>query len=313
LWIDGWTETEADDRHAWFEFLRQYAHAAKQRELVQRSVICIAVSGAVALEPSTGEDVLLADHWWWSTTSRLDMAVLLESLDEEEGRGDEVVDAMLVRAAGFDPRLAAWLVTSGCADGLAIARALKAYSERFRLVLTAEDQVRAQSFAAISNPSAGRAMPTSLAVAWSRGLVNHLRKEGVHWHLAALAGAGEAEPLRREIWGAQASVVLPRIDRQRALICRYLDARYGNGWHTWHSGEDAPGDAEIVQIGHLKFLFDTDGRLRREPDELRRLIRWLHFARNELSHLRELSAHDLARGRSAVERAAAILGSALAG
>jgi hypothetical protein len=53
--------------------------------------------------------------------------------------------------------------------------------------------------------------------------------------------------------------------------------------------------------------------LRREPDELRRLIRWLHFARNELSHLRERSAHDLARGRSAVERAAAILGSALAG
>ncbi len=307
IWLDGWDEVEESHRHAWFNFLQQYACAAKQRELIQRSVICLAVSGKAALEPSSSGEVLLADHWWWSVASRLDMAVLIEELRRDSGYGDDLLDTMLARAAGYDPRLAAWLVSEGCADALALERKLNEYADCFKMALSTEEVAFANAFAAMAYPSIERTIPSALATLWARGQVNHLRRDGVHWHLAALAGAGVVEGIARELWSAQAGVVLPRIDQQRALICRYLEARHGNGWRRCHAGDAAPAEGEIIQIGQLKFLFDTDVKLRREPDELRGLVRWLHYARNELSHLRALSTQDLERGKIAVGRAALIL------
>ena len=115
------------------------------------------------------------------------------------------------------------------------------------------------------------------------------------WELGTASGNGvshaalaslEDPPrdLRRRLWSAQASVLLPSIAgwrwdlllQHRALITEHLKR------------EGRPEDPLDLDIGELTGMVQRPGF---DP-EVRRDVRRMHGWRNELAHLRPLSAND---------------------
>jgi hypothetical protein len=268
------------------------------------------LSGPASLGSRCGGDVLLADHWWWSTVSQLDMTVLAHTLMLDQAGGDELREAMIARAAGFDPRLAAFLVDSGARGADSIRECLVRYGERWGLQHDETDTAIVQQPVGGGTMTNERSVPDELAGFWARGLVNRMRDGGIRWHSAALAASRGWWRVERSLWSAQASVLLPLLDEQRVLICDYLDRRFGDSWRR-RSGEVGPvlPDA-VVDFGRLKHMMEVDERLRREPSAVRDLVRWIHLARNELAHLRLLQREEIGRGRRLMRHAASFLGEA---
>ena len=116
----------------------------------------------------------------------------------------------------------------------------------------------------------------------------------VCWELGTASGNGvshaalaslEDPPrdLRRRLWSAQASVLLPSIDSWRWNLL--LDHRALLAEHLEREG--SPVDALDLDIGELTGMVQRPGF---DP-EVRRDVRQMNRWRNELAHLRPLSAN----------------------
>ena len=108
---------------------------------------------------------------------------------------------------------------------------------------------------------------------------------------AALAAIKKPQELRRRIWSAQSSVLLPLIDEQRYELVRRHEKRIGG-----HLRERKVGrDAYSLEIGELADLFrelSVERKVWRRAERLR-------AARNALAHLRPLGgevAREVVRG-----------------
>ena len=66
---------------------------------------------------------------------------------------------------------------------------------------------------------------------------------------------------------------------------------------------DSPSALLGLEVGQLKYLFDTDEMLSREPARVKSVVRWLDHVRNELAHLRPVPPGTLQEGLLALEAA----------
>jgi hypothetical protein len=287
----------------WCQFLADYGQAIRNRSLLERAVFCVIARG-LRSQDCPREDVLISRRWWWGAVSRLDVSLYVRETTLDDPAMDACSEAAIVELAGFDPALAATLIAAwrrGEGDLCAVIRSCFASAERMH-----DRESNPTPYAQVQ--IADSAVPRSdLEPLWARGWLDALRREGLHVNSAALAAWGDEAGLRQRLWKGQVRVLLPLIDEHRARLCRYLAKRYGP--QVPHPVGDAskPGRGSAgaswldLEIGQIKRLFDAAQLLYQEPDAVRTVVRWLHFARNELAHLRPLDQATVTRGLRLLE------------
>lgn len=102
-------------------------------------------------------------------------------------------------------------------------------------------------------------------------------------HSAHAAVSGRTEIIRRRQWEAQASVVLPLVDRLRREL---IEDGFGCFRRVWVQ-VTTPADLYDKDIGALSYA------LRNGPKDLKQRAEALRWYRNELSHLRPLPFDSL--------------------
>lgn len=237
--------------------------------------IVAVVPGAVFAHLADGPR--LAVRWWWGRLSPLDTALLLRDFDRAL---EELRTSQIVEVATFDLRLALLLAEQWDGDLATLGGALAAYGAAVpRLRLGAQPQ----GSAATDRP------PAQAISSWDVGACDRWGPRRFEWH-AVPASQADSTCLTRAVWRAQAANVLPVVEEHRERIVGWLRRR---GYRTALDEYDDP-----IEIGDV-YRFMRGNRLRWTPQY--DLVEWLWNARNEVAHLRCVTAGDWARGQALIE------------
>ena len=256
IWLDGVGRMDREDCSAWKKFLVDYAQASRSVPEFDRTLFVAVLEGAPPADPPP-EDVTLKCFDWRGVIDEIDL--LLAAHDRLSNRDDEPVMRSLLattvaRVASWDPDMAERLLDEGCDAILDPLSLLQSVAKE-------------------------KGWTTNTNACWELGTASG---DGVsHAALASL----EVPPrdLRRRLWSAQASVLFPSIDSWRWNLL--LDHRALLAEHLEREG--SPVDALDLDIGELTGMVQRPGF---DP-EVRRDVRQISRWRNELAHLRPLSAN----------------------
>ena len=256
IWLDGVGRMDREDCSAWKKFLVDYAQASRSVPDFDRTLFVAVLEGAPPADPPP-EDVTLRCFDWRGVIDETDL--LLAAHERLRSRDAEPVLRSLLattvaRVASWDPDIAQRLLDEGCdaiLDPLSLLQSV------------------AKEKGWTSNSDA----------CWELGTASG---DGVP-HAALASLEDPPRDLRRRLWSAQASVLLPSIAswrwnlllNHRALLAEHLE-REGN-----------PVDALDLDIGDLTGMVQRPGF---DPD-VRRDVRQMNRWRNELAHLRPLPAN----------------------
>lgn len=299
IWLRDARALSAGSRAKWFLFLAEYAHAARLISPRDRTVFVVPVHGVDPVADTLQADVLLAIHWCWGVSSRLDMALHVAQREAARGRHDPLHEAILTRLGGFDPAFADHLGEADALDvpGL-VARALDYraawLAQAGPLPIPATSRMLAETNPALPGPACRDA--------WSRGLVDLVRGGVVERHVASHADAHFGLAIERHVWRAQASELLPWLDELRAAVVGYLRERFGRRWFK-RDGQNG----ELVEYGDLKYLLDIDRDTGARVPAVREFVRLAHRMRNALAHLEHVNAADITSIRAHAAEVAALL------
>ena len=250
IWIEG-----LDSRNwpSCREFLTAYAQYSRNIARLDRTQF-LAILVGTPPEAPPARDVTLEVHDWRGTVNEMDLLFLAYRRMETR----RVNDAMRMLLATIVARVAAW--------DLEIADRLIEVEDEEDLI----DPTNALRGVA-ANEGWTRETPEdwALGTASGNGLVH-----------AALASVTKPHELRRRIWSAHASVLLPIIDAQRFEILREHERRIVSQLKEDQDGRDLYN----LEIGDLADIvrWSNPGR------GLRRHVERLRSARNELAHLTPL-------------------------
>lgn len=258
VWLDGVGHMDSEDCSSWKKFLVDYAQASRSVPEFERTLFVAVLEGAPPTEPPP-EDVTLKCFDWRGVIDETDL--LLAAHERLHGRdAGPVMRSLLAttvaRVANWDPAVAERLLDEGCDAILDPVSLLQSVA-------------REQGWTSDTDAS------------WKLGTASG---DGVP-HAALAALEDPPRDLRHRLWSAQASVLLPSIAgwgrdllmRHRALIAEHLKR------------EGKPDDPLDLDVGELTGMVVQHPGF--EPDvrrDVRRMNRW----RNELAHLRPLSAND---------------------
>ena len=256
IWLDGVGRMDREDCSAWKKFLVDYAQASRSVPEFERTLFVAVLDGAPPADPPP-DDVTLKCFDWRGVIDETDLLLAAhERLHSRDSRAvmRSLLATTVAHVASWDPDVAERLLDEGCDAILNPAPLLQSVAKE-------------------------KGWTPETDACWEFGTASG---NGVP-HAALAALEDPPRDLRRRLWSAQASVLLPSIAgwrwdlllQHRALIAEHL------------TREGKPEDPLDLDIGDLKGMVQRPGF---DP-EVQRVVRQMHRWRNELAHLRPLSAN----------------------
>ena len=255
IWLDGLDSLNRNDWLAWKQFLTDYAQASRSVREFERTVFVALVESVPAADPPQ-EDVTLTTFEWSGAVEELDLLFLAHERLFQRDVGPlmrSLLATIVARVAAWDPETAERLL-----------------DEKDEVILDPGPMLRAVA--------CEKGWTSETAVGWEFGTASG--SGVIHAALASLENP--PREIRRRVWSAQTSVLLPVIDgcrrdivlEHRALLAHHL-GREGN-----------PVDPLDLDVGDLTGMAQRPGF----DQDVRRRVRELNKWRNDLAHLKPLSA-----------------------
>ena len=256
IWLDGVGHMDREDCSAWKKFLVDYAQASRSVPEFERTLFVAVLEGAPPADPPP-DDVTLKCFDWRGVVDETDL--LLAAHERLHSRDAGLVMRSLLattvaHVANWDPDVAERLLDEGCDAILDPVSLLQSVAKE-------------------------KGWTSETDACWELGTASG---NGVS-HAALASLEDPPRDLRRRLWSAQASVLLPSIDSWRWNLL--LDHRALLAEHLERDG--SPVDALDLDIGELTGMVQRPGF---DP-EVRRDVRKMNRWRNELAHLKPLSAN----------------------
>ena len=257
VWLDGVARLDSEDCSAWKKFLVDYAQASRSVPEFERTLFIAVLDGAPPADPPP-EDATLKCFDWRGVVDETDLLLAAHERLHDLDAGPvmrSLLATSVAHVASWDPDVAQRLLDAGSDAILDPVSLLQSVANE-------------KGWTSVTDAR------------WELGTASG---NGVsHAALASL----EVPPrdLRRRLWSAQASVLLPSIagwrwdllQQHRALIAEHLKR------------ESRLEDPLDLDIGELTGMVQRPGFGVEVRRDVRRMNRW----RNELAHLRPLSAND---------------------
>lgn len=270
------SETDSEPYHV---FLRSFAAAARDLEPVHRPVILtLSTPAQLGLGPKGDLDVVRRTLWWWGVIDRVDSLVTAH-LHPRAADIDPSDLAAVAEVAAFDLDLIDHLLGETQFSSDALVEQVRTYGKLQQctgrdvpIVLTSPEH------------------PHDLLIpAWSAGMVERWGSDFACHHAANSRMVSDVD-LSRRVWAAQAASLLPFIELTRQRLADWVEQRRV-GLPARYDGIDF----QLMEVGALKdvVLYTS---LRAHPGH-KRLAKWLASTRNELAHLRLVSASTMTEGR----------------
>lgn len=252
---------------AWQSFLSEFDEFSKDQPVDRRPRVIAVVDGVDPAAP-VSEAVTFRVFRWRDRMSELDMAqyILGRLVHAPEHAGSRMLAASIVaKIALGDVRLAEELAARPFADIWYPEPVLRDWANQ-------------------------RGWIKGTHRHWTRGTQFRLNgQEHVHSALVALDDPGRIVESR--VWAAQASMLLPGIERERLQLVRRARSWLRPPFAL--ADGDQVSNAEELEIGPLEYQLARG----RAPDELRRRATELKGLRNKLAHMERLSVEEsLERG-----------------
>jgi len=188
----------------------------------------------------------------------------------------------VLEVAGYDLELALHLADAWDGDLQRLGGLLDANSARYPELTAASEPPDV--------PVRGRPAASLLAT-WCVGACDAWEGERLRWHACAVSAQARAR-LERLLWRAQARTLLPVLEEQRERVVAWL-ARQGRARGLQ---EQAGDPAEIGGVWY--YMRHRAGMVTRPQMPL---VDWLRDARNDVAHLRCVSATRLCEGYELME------------
>ena len=250
IWIDGLNGLDRDDWCKWKQFFVDYAQASRSVRAFERTLFVVVLAGIPPADPPE-RDVTLTTHDWRDVVDEMDLLFLAY---ERLGQRD-LSRTMHSLVATTVARVAAW--------ELEIAERL--LDEQHDVILNPTSMLR--------------------SVARDKGWTT---TTPVHWQIGTASGNGSRHAvlaslddppreIRRRVWSAQASVMLPVIDRLRIEIIQKHHAQIARCLES----EGMAIDPLDLDIGKLTGMTHRPGF----DDSVQHRVRRLNGWRNDLAHL----------------------------
>ena len=257
IWLDGLGGLDRSDLLAWINFLTDYAQASRSVREFERTLFVAVLEGHPPADPPR-EDVTLRTHDWRDVVSEMDLLFLSY---ERLWRRD-VGTAMRLLLATSVARVAAW-------DPEVAERLL---DEKDYVILDPCSMLR--SVASEKGWNSGTAAAWELGTASGNGTL----------HAARASLQEPPRELRRRVWSAQVSVLLPLIDDWRR---DFVSEHYGLlAVHL--ERDEIPLDPLDLDVGDLTGMVQRPGF----GGDTRRRVRLMNKWRNDLAHLKPLAVRD---------------------
>ncbi len=258
IWLEGLDE---ESWPAWRAFLSRYAQASRSTPLLGRTLFVAPLADPAHCDPPA-TDVALVTRAWDGVPDELDLLLYANERLVQDSVSPVLRDLLattVARVASWDFHCANRLLREGKRNILAPTEVLRAIAQE-------------------------KGWTQETPVGWESGTAS---QAGVV-HPARAALDNPPREIERRVWGAQASVLLPRIEtwrhdtvEQNCFGVRGLMRRAGM--------EDV--DPYKLEIGDLASLFEQRSARRGVRNRVRKLRR----ARNALAHLRPLRPDDVLR------------------
>ena len=253
IWIDGLDRLDKSDWLAWRNFLADYGQASRSMQEFERTLFVASLEGTPPAEPPE-TDVTLTTHDWRGVVHEMDLLFFAyEHLGERN-----LSDAMRSLLASTVARVAVWDLET----------AERLLDEDGTVILDPSRMLR--------SIAQERGWTSETPVGWEFGTDSG--NGSVH---AALASLYEPpREIRRRVWSAQSSILLPLIDSRR---CEIVTENHGVIAARLRSKGDKrdPMDIEVGDLVSPLLRRNFDRSLQ---DRVERLARW----RNDLAHLKPL-------------------------
>ncbi len=256
IWLDGVSRLDEEDCSAWKKFLADYAQASRSVPEFERTLFIAVLEGTPPADPPP-EDVTLQCFDWRGVIDETDLLLGAHERLRSRNAGPvmrSLLATTVARVASWDPDVAARLLDEG-SDAILDPRSL------------------------LQSVAKEKGWTSDTAACWELGTASG---NGVS-HAALASLEDPPRELRRRLWSAQASVLLPSIADWRwdllvehgALLAEHLER------------EGCPANPLDLDVGELMGMVQRPGF---DP-EVRRDVRQMNRWRNELAHLRPLSAN----------------------
>ena len=253
IWLDGLKRLDRNDWSAWRKFLTDYAQASRSVQEFERTLFVASLEGAPLVEPPQ-TDITLTTHDWRGAVDEMDLLFLAY---ERLGKRN-VAPAVRSLLATAIARVAAWDLET----------AERLIHEEGDVILEPGHMLRSVAHE--------KGWTTETPVGWEFGTESG--NGSLHAALASLHDP--PREIRRRVWSAQVSVLLPLIEAQRYEI---VQENHGQLAARLHS-EGKTIDPLDLQVGELMSPILRRSFDRNVLDRVRRL----HSSRNALAHVEPL-------------------------
>lgn len=251
IWLDG---LDRDDWSAWKKFLSDYAHASRGVGEFERTLFVTVLGGAPPAYPPD-QDVTLAIHDWRGIVDEMDLLFLAyERLGRRSVGG--TMRSILATAVA---RVAAWDL------------------ETAEILIDEDDDVMLDPHGKLRVVAQDKGWTADTPVDWEHGTESG--NGSLHAALASLEDP--PREIRRRIWSAQVSVLLPVLDVRRREVAQQHHGRLA----VQIESEGERVDPLDLDIGRLTGMVQRPGFDPAVRSHVRRLNGW----RNNLAHLKTLS------------------------
>lgn len=258
---------------AWARFIEDYEDTCRHKELAERTLFVITLSGQLAIDAPAPAN-LLRIHGWLARmdglNTRLHAASLLAANTQTHWQRQLAV-AILAELALWDPEV----VTLGASLSLAEILAPEPWLQKIAADRgwTVTDDLKSP-------------------VAEWRGLRQSF--EGRHrTHSAWLALAGREEALAQRVWSGQVAALFPLLERHRRGLLKRYSGLLRVPWTT-QFGKTIT-EIEDLELNHIadQLRPQSKGGLR----DLYDFVSWLRDVRNDLAHLTNVAPQRLLEPR----------------
>ena len=249
IWIDGRSDANWS---SWLSFLAAYAQASRNVRVLGRTQFVAPIDGVPPARPA--RDVSLAVHDWRDVVDEMDLLFLANG--RLRGWGVDGLERLLL--ATTIARVAAW--DCGVAERLA--------EESAEVILGPCEMLQSMA--------RERGWARETLQDWGLGT-----DSGTGSMHAALASVKDPREIRRRVWSAQVSVLLPIIESRRLNIVREHRSQITDSIRR--TGEE--GDPDDLEVGDLARVFGRAGF----DQEVGRAVRSLRGVRNALAHRQPLA------------------------
>lgn len=302
-------------RPAFGDVLSALARRVKLGDSAGANVICVTTLAGLAHLPQA--DVTVRVHWWWRVVHRLDTQVEVWRSCQDVVR-DDVAREVVVEVAAWDldavpTILHAW-DGSDVSSLVCVLRDLLADA-------TAHDEDGRSGDGASSHMideldgrhSKSDGPSVDEVAAWAAGCVQ--RWDGVTRARPALLTAipDGADRIHRLVWSAQLRSFMPQLDRWRQQAEERLRERIPDDELTlwldtyWNAGRPTDQHLELdstLEANVLSALIKNHpAMVDLRNGYLEKLVKYIRYTRNNLSHLRCISAEDVQKGHDRAGRA----------